>query len=81
LPEVAGDAALYFNPDSYAELASLMKKILDTPELREELIQKGTLVLSQYSIADTVASFQALYERTSALSLQDHRVPPVPTAI
>jgi glycosyltransferase involved in cell wall biosynthesis len=81
LPEVAGDAALYFNPDSYAELASLMKKILDTPELREELIQKGTLVLSQYSIADTVVSFQALYERTSALSLQDHRVPPVPTAI
>jgi len=68
LPEVALDAALYFDPDSPAELASLMKTILDVPEVRQELISKGTRVLSHYSFSDTAASFQALYERTAVLS-------------
>jgi glycosyltransferase involved in cell wall biosynthesis len=63
LPEVARDAALYFDPDKPDELAKLMRTILDTPELRQELIKKGTEVLSQYSMNDTVASFQALYVR------------------
>jgi glycosyltransferase involved in cell wall biosynthesis len=71
LPEVAGDAALYFDPDSPTELASLMKAILDAPELREELIRKGSLVLSQHTIDDTAAEFQALYERIAALSSQE----------
>jgi glycosyltransferase involved in cell wall biosynthesis len=74
LPEVAGDAALYFDPDSPAELASLMKMILDKPEVGEELIRKGTLVLSQHSIDDTAADCQALYERTAVLSSQEHRL-------
>lgn len=68
LPEVARDAALYFAPDSPGELATLMKRILSTPELRRDLVKKGTLVLSQYSIKDTVANFQALYERTAGLT-------------
>jgi glycosyltransferase involved in cell wall biosynthesis len=68
LPEVALDAALYFDPDSPAELASLMKTILDEPELRQELISKGTRVLSHYSFSDTATSFQALYEKTAVLS-------------
>jgi glycosyltransferase involved in cell wall biosynthesis len=81
LPEVAGDAALYFDPDSPSELAALMKAILDTPELRPDLIKKGTLVLSQHSINDTATDFHALYERVAALSLQEHRLSPVSTAI
>lgn len=67
LPEVAQDGALYFDPDSPGELAALMKTILDRPELRQDLINKGTLVLSQYSFRDTAAKFQALYKRTAAL--------------
>jgi glycosyltransferase involved in cell wall biosynthesis len=81
LPEVAGDAALYFDPDSPAELASLMKMILDKPEVREELIRKGTLVLSQHSIDDTAADFQALYERTAVVSSQEHRLSRASVAI
>jgi len=69
LPEVAQDGALYFDPDSPEELSTLMKVILDSPELRKELISKGALVLSQYSFRDTAAKFQALYERTAGLSL------------
>jgi glycosyltransferase involved in cell wall biosynthesis len=73
LPEVAGDAALYFDPDSPMELAGLMDEILNTPEVREELIRKGTVVLAQHSIDKTAAGFQALYRRTAELSSQrDH---------
>ena len=81
LPEVAGDAALYFDPDSPAELATLMKMILDRPKVREDLIRKGTLVLSQHSIDDTAADFQGLYERTAVLSMRDHLSSPVPAVI
>ena len=74
LPEVAGDAALYFDPDSPIELAALMREILNSPELREELIRKGTVVLSQHSIYQTAAGFQALYRRTAELSSQRDRL-------
>jgi glycosyltransferase involved in cell wall biosynthesis len=73
LPEVARDGALYFDPDSPAELCGLMKDILDSPELRQKLIVKGSLALSRYSMDQAAASFQALYARTAALALQNNR--------
>jgi hypothetical protein len=48
----------------------LMKEILQTPEVREELIRRGTGVLSQHSINETATRFQALYRTTAALSSQ-----------
>jgi glycosyltransferase involved in cell wall biosynthesis len=72
LPEVAQDGALYFDPDSPQELSTLMNAVLDRPDLRQDLIRRGALVLSHYSIRDTVAGFQALYEKAAALSPQDH---------
>jgi len=71
LPEVARDAALYFDPDSPVELASLMKTILDSPEVRRALVEKGNLVLSRYSINDTAIGFQALYRKTAELPSQN----------
>ena len=68
LPEVAGDAALYFDPDSPIQLADRMREILGSPELREDLIRKGTVILSQHSITQTAAHFQALYRTTADLS-------------
>jgi glycosyltransferase involved in cell wall biosynthesis len=73
LPEVAQNAALYFDPDNPLELASLMKKMLDDPQSRQDLIDKGSLVLSQRSIEDTVAHFQVLYERTVASPSDNNR--------
>jgi len=81
LPEVARDAALYFDPDSPEELASLMRSTLDTPEIRDNLIRKGTRVLSQHTIDDTAADFQALYERTASLFTREVRVPKTSAAI
>jgi glycosyltransferase involved in cell wall biosynthesis len=74
LPEVARNGALFFDPDSSRELSALMKAVLEKPELREDLIDKGTQVLSQYSFANTAASFQKLYSRTAALPAEDARL-------
>jgi len=41
LPEIGGDAALYFDPHDTRELAQLMQRVLDDPALRDDLIAKG----------------------------------------
>jgi glycosyltransferase involved in cell wall biosynthesis len=74
LPEVARDGAVFFDPDSPRELSALMMAVLEKPELREDLIGKGTRVLSQYSFRNTAASFQELYSRTAALPAEDSRL-------
>lgn len=73
LPEVAQDGALYFDPDSPAELAALMRTILNNVQVRQALISRANVVLSQYSFSNTAAKFQALYERTAALSAKRRR--------
>lgn len=70
LPEVGRDGAIYFDPDSPRELSALMKNILDKPELQQDLAEKGTLVLSQYSLKEMAAKFQALYGKTAAMPSQ-----------
>lgn len=70
LPEIAQDGVLYFNPDSPEELATHMKTILENYEARRGLIDKGQMVLSQYSFRDTAAAFHALYAQ-SALRFAD----------
>ena len=41
LPEVGGDAAVYFAPGDDAELASAMRRVLEDPDLREDLRSRG----------------------------------------
>jgi glycosyltransferase involved in cell wall biosynthesis len=74
LPEVARNGALYFNPDSPAELSDLMKWILNSEELRQDLVNKGALVLSQCSMERTAADFQSLYDRVASLTLRDNQL-------
>jgi glycosyltransferase involved in cell wall biosynthesis len=68
LPEIAKDGALYFDPEFPKELGALMKTILDEPEIRKELVEKGAQVLSHYSFRDTAAKFQNLYEQAATSS-------------
>ena len=49
LPEVAGEAALYFAPKNHFELSGQIKKILDNPELRKDLISKGLAQANKFS--------------------------------
>lgn len=48
IPEIAGDAALYFNPESPEEMALIMKEMLN-PLIRERLREEGRLRSQQFS--------------------------------
>jgi alpha-1,3-rhamnosyl/mannosyltransferase len=64
LPEVGGDAALYFNPDSTEEMAMLMERVLGDSALREQLISRGLGRARQFSwekcARETLAALQTL---------------------
>ena len=48
LPEVAGDAALFFNPASVEEIASVLLTIAEDGSLRSELSRKGSIRLERF---------------------------------
>lgn len=48
VPEVLGDAALYFNPLDIDDMAEKIKKVLADNNLRELLIQKGFEQIKKY---------------------------------
>jgi glycosyltransferase involved in cell wall biosynthesis len=49
MPEVCGDAALYFNPHDINDIASKMITISKNPDLKNELIQKGKQRVKHFS--------------------------------
>ncbi len=53
LPEVGGDAALYVDPANIAQIADAMQTLVNSPELREQLIAKGLEQKSEFSWDET----------------------------
>lgn len=49
LPEVTGGAALYFKNNDASDLARKIQQILENPELKNGLIQKGLVQLQKFS--------------------------------
>ena len=49
LPEVAGDAALYFDASDAQQLSAQMEKVLSSKDLQEELIAKGKEKIRSFS--------------------------------
>jgi glycosyltransferase involved in cell wall biosynthesis len=49
LPEISGQAAHYFDPNSIEDIASKINDVLTNRNLREELIRKGYLQVKKYS--------------------------------
>lgn len=49
LPEVGGDAALYFNPADAAHIAQMISKTIQHPELRTEMINKGRIQAARFT--------------------------------
>jgi glycosyltransferase involved in cell wall biosynthesis len=76
LPEVAREAALYFDPDSPAELAECMRSVLHDEGLRRDLAGKGESVLGRYSMKDTARNFQRLYSTLGLRSRKDFSTAP-----
>ena len=49
IPEVCGDAALYFDPHDPADLAATLQKVLAQPELRDALVAAGRERVRHYN--------------------------------
>lgn len=49
MPEVAGDAAVYFNPNNPKDIASQIAKVLNNPEFAQSLISRGKKRLADFS--------------------------------
>jgi glycosyltransferase involved in cell wall biosynthesis len=49
LPEVAGDAAEYFDPQSSEDMAAAIERVVQSPEVQESLRRKGRERLKQFS--------------------------------
>jgi len=49
IPDVCGDAAFYFDPLSVEEMRDAMKRVLDDPALRADLVARGARRVAAYS--------------------------------
>jgi glycosyltransferase involved in cell wall biosynthesis len=61
LPEVAGDAALTFDPREEAAIAGALRRLLDDATLREQLRARGLARVSEFT-----------WERTARLTLESY---------
>jgi glycosyltransferase involved in cell wall biosynthesis len=61
-PEIAQDAALYFNPKSMDEIRSTINKVLNNEDLRKELIAKGYERSKAFSWEEAVNKTIKIYE-------------------
>jgi len=61
LPEVGGDAALYFDPDDPDSLRGVVERIIDDKELRKRLAGLGSRRLRDFSWKKTAAGTVELY--------------------
>lgn len=59
LPEVGGDAALYFDPDSPNELAQAVRRVLESDHLRRELIYMGKHNIGRFTCKSFVEEIVA----------------------
>lgn len=65
LPEIAGDASLFFDPLKPKQIASQINKILTNKKLSQQLIQKGNQQLQKFSFLKMTKKTHNLY--TNAL--------------
>ena len=57
MPEVAGDAAILINPQNADEICNAVVAILENPQLRQDLINKGMNRLKEFSWEKTTKLF------------------------
>lgn len=62
MPEVLGDAALYFDPLSVEEMTEAIRKVLSDGKLRADLIAKGLNQVEKYNWSDTAKKTLEVYK-------------------
>jgi len=63
MPEVCGNAALYCHPDRADTIASNIEMIMNSPELRNDLIARGAERVRRFSWDDSARRLLAVLER------------------
>jgi len=71
LPEVAGDAAIYVDPNDPEDIATAMKRIVFEPGLREDLISKGRVRRTLFSWDHTA---EELWKTISKVIHTEHEI-------
>ena len=70
LPEVAGDAALLFDPGDEEALATAMLRVLSEDGLRRELRERGLARAREFTWEKTAAATMAVYLRAAGPARQ-----------
>lgn len=65
MPEVAGDAALYFPPEDVAAMADALARLLDSPDLRAEMGARALRQAARYSWDRTAEATLAVLEQAA----------------
>jgi glycosyltransferase involved in cell wall biosynthesis len=61
LPEIGGDAAVYFDPLSVDDMAATLVRVAGSPELRAQLAERGPLRAAQFSWERTASQMLELF--------------------
>ncbi len=69
LPEVAGKAALYFDPHNPEQMAGQVLRIFSDAALRASLVERGRLNLQRFNWADTARQTLAAYHHALQMPL------------
>jgi glycosyltransferase involved in cell wall biosynthesis len=67
VPEVAGNAALYFDPSSTVDIARAMKEIVRNDTMREQLIISGYRQANKFTKAKMVESTLQVYRKVAKM--------------
>ncbi|MEO7444228.1 MAG: glycosyltransferase family 1 protein [Ferruginibacter sp.] len=63
MPETAGDAALYVEPDDAVGMANAMQQILENPSLANELRRKGFIQAQKFTPQKCAAAVMDVYKK------------------
>jgi glycosyltransferase involved in cell wall biosynthesis len=66
LPEVAGDAALYFDPDNQEQVTAAIRRLMEDSDLRARLASAGRQRAASFSWRRTAEATLASYDRAAA---------------
>jgi glycosyltransferase involved in cell wall biosynthesis len=62
IPEIAQDAALYFDPRDPREIANCLEKISDNPVLRDDLVHRGYHRVSAFDPVDMTREYVEIFD-------------------
>lgn len=65
IPEVLQNAALYFDPNNYEEMASVIYKVLTNKEIAKSLIKTGQEKIKKYSWENLAKQTLNIYEKVA----------------